>query len=739
MTLFFAKIKYILLGFTALFFLWAPFNAKAENYFPEILYKYKGNDRIFIKKIEPGADIYKVINNLEKDQNIEYAEPDYTYEAAILPSDTFFQNQWYLKKIKALRAWDKKRETPEITIAIIDSGIQINHPDLKDNIWRNESEVPGNGIDDDGNGFVDDINGWDFVNNVADPNPKFKNGYTESGIIHGTIVAGVVAGYGNNGVGISGVTWQARLMPLKVLDDKGTGDTRNVVKAIDYAIKNKADIINLSFTGFNYSHALYDAIRRAYDAGIFIVAAAGNDEGEGSGVNIDDRPMYPACYDGSAGENMVIGVSATDPMDQKAKFSSFGSDCVDIASPGVSIFSTTVFAPQFSTSAFSFNKKYDGFWSGTSMAAPMVSGAAALVMSMDPRLGAKGVKDILLQNADDINRLNALYSGKLGKGRLNVDLAVSSAFKMVNSKREYLAIGPVSNKDALIKLSKASGEEAGKIQAFDNFQGGVNLSAGDLYGDGNEEIVAGAGSGGAPLIKVFKRDGTLLSQFFAYDKNFRGGVNVAAGDIDGDGRDEIVTGTGAGGGPHIKVFKRDGTLLNQFFAYDKNFRGGVNVAIGDINGDRVDEIITGPGIGGGPNVRIFKRDGSVIGQFFAFNKSRRFGVKVASGYFSSGASGDRVEIVATEGSGGDPTVKIYKADGQFVKAISVFDKKFNGGVNLAAADFNNDGFDEIVAAAGPGGAPQIRIFSKEGQLIYSFYALEESFNGGITVTAYNAK
>ncbi len=739
MTLFFAKIKYICWGLAVWFFIFAPFFAQAEDYKPEVLFKYKNNERIFVKPITEGEDILDVINSMKKNQDIEYAEPNFIYKAAIIPSDAFFQNQWYLKKIKAIKAWDKKRETPEITIAIIDSGIQINHPDLKDNIWRNQSEVPDNGIDEDENGFVDDVNGWDFVNNTFDPNPKFKTGYTESGIIHGTIIAGVIAGYGNNGVGISGVTWQARLMPLKVLDDKGAGDTRNVVKAIDYAIKNKADIINLSFTGFNYSQALYDAIRRAYDAGIFITAAAGNDEGQGSGVNIDERPIYPACYDGSSEENMVIGVSATDPIDQKAKFSSYGSNCVDIASPGVSIFSTTVFAPQYVTPAFSFNKKYDGFWSGTSMATPMVSGAAALVMSANPRLGAKGVKDILLRNADDINRLNANYSGKLGNGRLNVDLSVSSAAQMISAKKEHLAIAPISIKDADIKLLKLSGEESGRIRAFENFQGGVNLAAGDLYGDGNEQIIAGSGIGGSPLVKVFKRDGTLLYQFLAYDKNFRGGVNVAAGDVNGDGRDEIITGMGIGSGPQVRVYKRDGTLLNQFLAYDKNFRGGVNVAAGDVGGDGTDEIITGPGVGGGPHVRIFKRDGKVVGQFFAFNKSRRYGVKVSAGYFASGASGNRAEIAVAEGRGGDPTVKMYKPDGKLTIAFSVFDKKFNGGVNLTVADFNNDGFDEIAAAAGPGGAPQVRIFLRTGQLINSFYALEEGYSGGITISAYNAR
>ena len=244
--------------------------------------------------------------------------------AGITPNDPYYLRQWYLPKIGADSAWTKIRETPDITVAVIDSGVDINNPDLKNNIWVNTKEVAGNGLDNDHNGFIGDINGWDFVNNVPDPSPKFDDGWTEAGISHGTMVAGIIGAEGDNSIGVTGVTWKTKIMPLRVLNDRGEGKISSVVRAIDYAVANGADIINLSFVTYNYSDALQGAIARAYKAGVIVVAAAGNDQTNGEGRNTSKSPIYPACMDGTHGENMVIGVAATDALDQKAPFSSYG-------------------------------------------------------------------------------------------------------------------------------------------------------------------------------------------------------------------------------------------------------------------------------------------------------------------------------------------------------------------------------------------------------------------------------
>jgi len=692
--LFFYKVKspnvLIIIMALAVFLFLPNFTAKNQAHdFSDwvdengLLVKFRDKETVNYVRVAPNESWAVSIEQFAANPRVEYAEPDFRYRAAIIPSDTYYDNQWYLRKIEAPEAWDSARESPGIVIAIIDSGVQTDHPDLKDNIWVNKKEIPDNGIDDDQNGFIDDVNGWDFVNNSADPGPKFMPGFTQAGVEHGTIVAGVAAAAGNNAAGVSGITWRARIMSLKVLDDKGEGDTRNVIRAIDYAIANGADIINLSFVGFGYSHSLESAIRRAYNAGVVIVAAAGNEQADGQGYALDETPMYPVCYDGNDGENMVIGVAATDALDQKAPFSGFGFRCVDIAAPGVSIFGTAVYSPAHQIGDFVFNKYFDGYWSGTSMAAPMVSGAAALIETANPELSRREVVADLLDGADNIGRLNPQYLGRLGSGRLNVAQSLSSAKNVLTGKNTALIIAPHSDHTGWIKVTGKKGEPENEFLSYgDNFIGGVNVAAGDVDGDGVDEIITGAGNGGGPHVRIFDAGGNLRGQFFAYDPAFRGGVNVAAGDVDGDGVDEIITGAGNGGGPQVRIFRANGKAVSQFFAYDEKFRGGVRVAAADIDGgarDNKDEIVTAPGEGGGPHIRIFDDHAQLKGQFFAFSRN------------------------------------------------------FKGGVSIGSGDVNNDGLDEIIAGAGPGGAPHVRVFDRNGTIISSFYALDESFSGGVNV------
>ena len=192
-----------------------------------------------------------------------------------------------------------------------------------------------------------------------------------------------------------------------------------------------------------------------------------------------------------------------------------------------------------------------------------------------------------------------------------------------NGDTEYI----LSYQGKLIR--QQSGKNLWSVQPFAaGFKGTASIAVADINGDGQVEIIIGAGQGGGPQVRVFTDGGKSLLNFFAYDKNFRGGVNVAAGDINGDGKAEIITGAGQGGGPHVRFFDGKGQLVGQFFAYDKNFRGGVNVAAGDINGDGKAEIITGAGQGGGPQVRIFTAAGQALSSFFAYDKNFRGGINV---------------------------------------------------------------------------------------------------------------
>ena len=312
------------------------FSFTSENFLPphienEILVKLKSNPDILRFKFSNLTEMESLINYYSSLPEVEYAEPNFTYQASLEPLDPYYTQQTYLTEIKAHQAWNITTGSDDVLIAILDSGVDIHHPDLKNNIWTNPNEIYNNGIDDDENGFTDDYYGWDFVNNTNDPTPKLVTGYSPTAIKHGTVVAGVAAAQGGNNQGIAGVTWHAKIMPLRVLNHLGEGDTYTVAQAIDYARKHGADIINLSFVGQGKSQTLENAIKNAYLAGIIIVAAAGNDV-ENS-VNLDLNPRYPVCHDGPDGENWVIGVGSIDNQNRLASFSNFGQKCIDIVTP----------------------------------------------------------------------------------------------------------------------------------------------------------------------------------------------------------------------------------------------------------------------------------------------------------------------------------------------------------------------------------------------------------------------
>mgnify|MGYP003327651833 CR=1 FL=1 len=272
-----------------------------------------------------------------------------------------------------------------------------------------------------------------------------------------------------------------------------------------------------------------------------------------------------------------------------------------------------------------------------------------------------------------------------------------------------------------------------RSSAFEGFNGSVSVAYGDLNGDGVKDIVAAAGPGGGPHVKVFDGlSGATIASFYAYDPNFRGGVNVAVGDLDGDGHLEIITGAGAGGGPHVKAFALDaaGSSLNprevaSFYAYDASFRGGVNVAVGDVNGDGRGDIITGAGPGGGPHVRAFGFAASSGGlgtrtelaSFYAYDPSFRGGVSVAATN-TDGKGAD--EIITGAGAGGGPHVKAYSlaSSGSLstVASFMAYDASFRGGVEVGSSTQLTPGFGSVITAAGAGGGPHVRGFDLSNPL-----------------------
>jgi subtilisin family serine protease len=336
-----------------------------------------------------------------QNENVVYAEPNYICKNQSIPNDVYYDYQWGLNNINAPSAWDLITESKNIIIAVVDSGIDINHPDLKYNIWINPGEIPGNNIDDDGNGFIDDVYGWNFADN--DNNVTDSNG-------HGTHIAGIIAASGNNTQGISGVIWNATILPLKFIDKNGDGYISDAVSAISYAAKIGAFIINCSWSGSTYSNALKDIIETS---SALVVCAAGNDV---SRANIDITPNYPASYDSSN----IISVTAVDITDNLPYFSSYGVNSVDVAAPGSSIYSTLP------------GSSY-GYMSGTSMAAAYVSGLAGLIKSLIPDLNSLQVKNVILNNVDIIDSL----TGKiLTGGRINAYRSLNNIMTDYNKKIE---------------------------------------------------------------------------------------------------------------------------------------------------------------------------------------------------------------------------------------------------------------------------------------------------------------
>lgn len=350
---------------------------------------------------------------------------------ALVPSDTFYSHQWYLEKIGGPAAWDVTVGNPASVVAVIDVGVDLDHPDLQDALWVNPGETPGNGLDDDRNGFVDDVHGWDFVSNDPDPSPSYDVPNSDPrDLHHGTVVAGIIAARGNNGEGVAGIDWLAKIMSLRVLRSDGSGDVETVLPAIRYAVQEGATIINLSFVGDERSTDLDQAIADAERAGVLVVAAGGNEDRRGQG-DLTRFPVYPICS-GLDGRS-VLGVAATNQQDQKATFSSYGR-CVDLSSPGERIVGTLFHDPNHviirvggTITTATFAQLYGGFFSGTSFAAPIAAGVASLVRGIIPTATPQEVIGLLQATADPLQGNGQVTTDQLGAGRINAARALTEA------------------------------------------------------------------------------------------------------------------------------------------------------------------------------------------------------------------------------------------------------------------------------------------------------------------------
>jgi len=392
-----------------------------------VIAKFKSLGNLEVVEVPAGMSVDEALKRARQDSSVVMASPDYYLYATDLPNDADFSKQWGLNNtgqdggtvdvdINAPEAWVSTLGTKQSVMGIIDTGVNYNHKDLMANMWTNPGEIPGNGIDDDNNGYIDDVHGINAITDSGDP--MDDNG-------HGSHVAGIIGAAGNNGIGVSGVMQNTSMVACKFLDSRGSGTSADALKCLDYFAAlatrdtNKVPIVatNNSWAGGGYSSVMEDAIKKHMDVGILFMAAASND-----GQNNDVVETYPANY---ALPN-IISVAAIDHKGALASFSNFGMFSVDVAAPGVDIFSTLL--------------GEDGYksLSGTSMATPFVTGLAGLIKSSNPSLDWKQIKNLILTSGVPSENLsNTTISGRrIRAADLNGLGALSCTGQMLQKRLE---------------------------------------------------------------------------------------------------------------------------------------------------------------------------------------------------------------------------------------------------------------------------------------------------------------
>jgi thermitase len=358
--------------------------------------------RLVVVRPRSGRATDALRKRLARSSDVAYAEPDFfLFSSAKTPDDPFYPLQYALvdspsdHDIDAPTAWGTRSSCAKV--AILDTGIDTDHPDLQGNVYKSEDK-PNNGKDDDKNGYVDDTYGYNTIKGKG-------SGEDDNG--HGTHVSGIVAGRGNNDVGVSGTCWSSKLLAVKFMNSKGKGSTSDAIEGIDYAVKQGFKIINCSFGSSSSSSGLHDAVDYAQDHNTLLVVAAGNDS-----ENIDKHPLYPASYT----DSNILAVAASTNDDTLADFSNFGSTSVDVAAPGENIYSTYLGGGYRTLS-------------GTSMAAPYAAGVAALLRKQESDATYGNLRYAIRHKVDKPAALN----GKVAyDGRLNAQKALAAIASIVN-------------------------------------------------------------------------------------------------------------------------------------------------------------------------------------------------------------------------------------------------------------------------------------------------------------------
>ncbi|QOD61579.1 S8 family serine peptidase [Polaribacter haliotis] len=412
--------------------------------------KSKQNNEILLFTFKDEIDVLKTANELKNTNLFEFVEPDYigtgagkkgTENFTTTPDDALFSRQWSLHNdgsftaspstndadVDMNLAWDITTGNPDITIAVLDSGLRMTHPEMSGRVWVNTTET-SNGLDSDTNTYIDDINGWDFVNNDNDPTDD--NG-------HGTNIAGIIAATGNNSIGYAGVDWECKIMPLKILDQNNNGFYSNWIEAINYAVNKGAKIINMSVGGSSYSAAMETAVNSAHANGIVITVSM---------MNFNNSALYyPAAY----ANTIAVGSSDSDDKRSNPFFwsatsgSNFGNH-IDVIAPGNIIFGL----------ASNSDTNYNGYWGGTSQAAPLVAGICSLILNKKPNLTVEQIRTIIRESAEDMvgtaTEDTAGWDQYYGAGRVNAFNALQKVLSTESFSTKNYRFYPNPTSDYLL-------------------------------------------------------------------------------------------------------------------------------------------------------------------------------------------------------------------------------------------------------------------------------------------------
>lgn len=649
---------------------------------------------------------------------------------AAVPSDPLYQRQWYLEHLGMPAVWDRQTGSSDVIVAVIDSGVQIYHPDLRDNIWVNQREISGDGIDNDRNGYIDDVRGWDFMDNDPDPRPAYTPECFATGecdklaAIHGTFVAGIIGARGDNGEGVAGMTWRVRIMPLRALGADGSGNVHTVNEALRYAIRNGAQIVNLSFVGYMPDDDLRAALEEAHRAGVLVVAAAGN-AGSFASIDLDTTKVFPVCFDALDGSNIVMGVAASDEYDRLAGFSNYGPSCIDTVAPGKNFFGLGLDDPAIP----GIGDAYTGLVSGTSLAAPVVSGVAALIKSQVPRLPVNRLSRLISETSTTaVNLAISDFPDKAAAAIIDPRAIFEKLSEDSYALGQYVALIPLGAREGTLRIHDGAGAVVDAFAFSGSPRPNARVAGGDLG-----VVITGA-DGKNSLSTYTYGDGSFQLTGYrpAFSSVGAGAIGVSAFK-NSRGTGVVTIASPAGAAATVVSYNDAGLSMHSFLAFGDRFTRSAFVATGNIDGDADEEVVVGAGIGGGPQVRVFQ-GGAVQGQFFAYPSADRSGVAVAVGDLASDGA---QEIVTVPAAGKPALVRVWSGAGKQLSEFYAYDRRFTSGAVVAVGDVLIDDGNEIIVAPRTGAQP-VRIFSAAGKLLAEWYPDGTVYAGGYALTVLDA-